>query len=112
MSERTTGATDEQIEAATLRREKARGIGSRNRVRTRAYILEQAEFLVPPGMVIAPAADVLTSGQRAAMERLVIVNDVMINLMAKHSKDFTPELRKAFSADIETLRAIADGGAK
>ena len=112
MSERTTGATDAQIDAAA-RRWYARAFhvedGSWGDVTDRdkaiwcGVMQTSATDLVPPGMVIAPAADVLKP-YHVSVDiddlRLVLGNQTV------YSAD-DDDLHQA----ICRLEAIADGGA-
>lgn len=104
MSERTTGATDEQITAAIQRHPlwgKLHGYADfREEIQMRAN--DWAPLLVPEGYVIARAADCITAEQRAAigqMERFIR------NLNPR--VDDTPEL---FLSQLDLLRAIANWG--
>lgn len=115
MSDRTTGATYAQIEDAArevwVQLQNLTDAGYtdwtrisetiKNHMRGRAkLILGRA---CPPGMVIAPAADVLTSDQRAAIGRYVVFMD----------GDNTPyeDDIDLWESDKSIFRAIADGGA-
>lgn len=67
------------------------------------------EALVPPGMVIAPAGDVISADDRAAIGRLVLVLDLFSQRMDKYP-EFTGVHRELFGNDVDTIRHLAAGG--
>ena len=109
--QRTTGATVEQIEAAAKRYwdlALCHECPGETWEQWRDFLIvdysNECRYIVPPGLVIAPASDVLTGDQRAALGHL---ERFIRNLNPR--VDDTPEL---FMAQLDLLRAIADGGAK
>jgi outer membrane receptor for ferric coprogen and ferric-rhodotorulic acid len=125
MSERTTGATDAQIEAAARNRfndinhyygnewyDKRSNLQRHVDINNMA---DCAEFLVPEGMVIAPAADVLTSDQRQIARNVI---ELMLLDVLEHVIDEESDVserwanREVLDQLRDLLRAIADGGAK
>ena len=109
MSERT-GATDAQVEAMAKRQYEAAFRGRRapewenfgGQYTFLQIARSDAAALVPPGMVIAPVADVLTSDQRSAVRKALYALPC--------PPDWNGDL---IDDDVRAvLRAIADGGAK
>lgn len=109
---KNTGASDEQIEAAARNRFNEinyfygnEWYDKRSNLQRHVDINDMAdcaEFLVPEGMVIAPAADVLPEHVRDAMQHIV---DQHRREMSASGEDFS-----VVSNWLD--RAIADGGAK
>lgn len=118
MSDRTTGATDAQIEAAAKRWQPN---ASEHDIEHFADCLGLwAEILVPPGYVIVPAAAMTTEAQRAAVGRLVRMESARLAMRVasgKGSAEWGAANDEWFSAnnaiqpgDIEAARAVAEGG--
>ena len=112
-----TGATVEQIEAACERRYaesvfafrhpwKAMSRSLKNTTMT-VFVRDAAQYLVPPGYVIAPVDDVLTPEQRAAVGRYIDFWSSEIDDI-----DSVDYVGGNLDADFAILRAIADGGTK
>lgn len=104
MSERTTGATDEQIAAAAKRADDSWGYGEGMPHILGPEVRGAAPFLIPEGYVIARAADVLTADQRDSVIRalnFIVVNEELFS--GEHSMN-------QWADDVETLRAIVNGG--
>lgn len=114
--ERTTGATDAQIEAAARRCWEAEMSHEASETWNswRDYLIADlsnpASYIVPPGMVIAPAADVLTSEMRADIATVLESAEAWISEFDYNKDDMT--FYENGMAAIARLRAIADGGAK
>ena len=108
--ERTTGATDalDETELSLLNALIRGALASKRNesTRFRLHALSAKLSTVHPGMVIAPAADVLTSAQRQAIGRM--------RDYAKYEMHYTHADDPASQLDIDmaVIDAIADGGAK
>ena len=112
-----TGATVEQIEAACERRYAgtifAGGLpwetlsGGIKHTTMTVFVRDAAQYLVPPGYVIAPVAEVVTPEQRAAVARYIAFWSSEINDI-----DSVDYVGGNLDADTDILRAIAEGGTK
>lgn len=126
--ERTTGATDAQIEAAARRCWEAEMSHEASETWNswRDYLIADlsnpASYIVPPGMVIAPAADLLTAEIKQAMKfALFVIEAVKIEAEDEWSTEcfceathYAPPLDEengTVEDHIDLIRAIADGGA-
>lgn len=117
--ERTTGATDAQIEAAARRCWEAEMSHEASETWNswRDYLIADlsnpASYIVPPGMVIAPAADVLTAEMRAErVERLMRMVKQYGSTCEKLGADYLAETLLERESMFDAIRAIAEGGTK
>ena len=114
-AELNTGATVEQVEAACERRYAGSTFAARHpwKAMSRSlknttmalFVREAAQYLVPPGYVIAPVAEVISAEQRAAVRRALYFSLHACGVVGTYTPAGHFE-----EVDFVILHAIAEGG--